>query len=664
MLALRRTMTARRWALLIALSVGVFALGLSAEADGDIWWHLAAGREMVRTRSLLFSDPFSLSAAGRAWTDVHWLFQLVAYAVHQLGGLLGLVIWKSALVTLGAGLLFLTVLRSAGGRGLALFAPGLLASLFLVRESLQLRPVIVTLLCLASFLFELETHRRRGAARLLWTLPFVQLVWANVQGLFVLGPLLVGAYALAASASRRFGGRASYPFVAEFSDPERSRAGTRGLWLLLAFTSLACLLSPFGVESVRLPSLLWSRLLPESSNVFSANIAENVPPFAALAVETGRFVHLQWFLGLLALSLLAAGARLRLSHVLVLAGFVVLALLANRNIVLLYWVGAPLAVISAAPALARASRALGRWRRSAPLRLCGYAAFALPLALAVSAAAREPSLSAPAPFRVPETSSGLIAARAQGGDVFSADAYGGYLIWRLYPEHRPYIDTRLVLRTAAEYREYLRVVDEPSRFDEFQRRHRFTYVVLPTAQPDRYLGLIAHLYRSPDWRLIYTDGAEALFAARDASATPGLDLASESTTQQLVAALSAKYGASGPLADAARVHLATLLSSLAEFTQAERVLSGAGGPEAAALRARCLVARGDSEGARKISAELVASDANDVQSLNLLGVVALERGRARDALQWVRRALAKSPRDAEAERILSSIEEQHHGESP
>src|SRR6185295_6392966 len=88
------------------LCVGAASTGLAPSADGDIWWHLAAGREMVARGSLLFTDPFSVSAQGRAWPDVHWLFQLAAYPLHQLFGLAGLVLIKCALIGVGAGFLY------------------------------------------------------------------------------------------------------------------------------------------------------------------------------------------------------------------------------------------------------------------------------------------------------------------------------------------------------------------------------------------------------------------------------------------------------------------------------------------------------------------------------------------------------------------------------
>jgi tetratricopeptide (TPR) repeat protein len=257
-----------------------------------------------------------------------------------------------------------------------------------------------------------------------------------------------------------------------------------------------------------------------------------------------------------------------------------------------------------------------------------------------------------------------IAAARDRGAIFAADSYGGYLIWTLFPEHRPYLDTRLILRTPAEYSEYLRVVDEPSLFDAFQRRHGFRYVVLPTAYPERYLGLIAHLYRSSEWKLIYTDGTETLFAAREASSEPGWDLGLRSTTTRVLASIDREHSHAPELRAAARVQLATLELALAELSEAEHALSGVARPEAEALRARCLLARGDTQRAREISLNLLQDDGNDVQSLNLLAVLSLERGEAREALGLLRRALAIDPFDAEAGRILSSVEDQQHVESP
>src|SRR5436190_17219043 len=86
------------WGCLLACAAAT--TGLSPAADGDIWWHLAAGREMVLRGALLFADPFSVSGAGRPWVDVHWLFQLAVFGLHRACGLAGLVWAKCALLGL------------------------------------------------------------------------------------------------------------------------------------------------------------------------------------------------------------------------------------------------------------------------------------------------------------------------------------------------------------------------------------------------------------------------------------------------------------------------------------------------------------------------------------------------------------------------------------
>jgi hypothetical protein len=55
-------------------------------ADTDLWWHLAAGRELWEQGRWLAQDPFCSSTLGLPWLNIHWLFQLCAYALYSAGG--------------------------------------------------------------------------------------------------------------------------------------------------------------------------------------------------------------------------------------------------------------------------------------------------------------------------------------------------------------------------------------------------------------------------------------------------------------------------------------------------------------------------------------------------------------------------------------------------
>jgi hypothetical protein len=650
--------TRRRW--LIALAAGAFVVGLAPLADGDLWWHLAAGREMVRTHAFLTTDPFSAGAAGRPWVDVHWLFQLTAYGVHALGGLRAIVLAKCLIVAAGALMLGATVARTAGTRALALFAPAFVAALFATRALLLPRPVIPTLLFLAADFALLEAFRRDGRLRWLAPLPLLQVVWANVQALSMLGPFLVGTYALAAVAWSTLGARRWFPFAAELAPSVDVARAARALVAAAALCVAACFATPYGARALALPFGLLGRFWPGAGNVYGANVAENVPPWLLERTAPGQFGHLGPYLALAA-ACLAAGPRVALSRLVVVVALAALALAGNRNVLLLYWLATPIAVISVVPALRRARVAFRR--RRAP-RLAGRwaprVALGAMVLLASVASARETSLAAPAPWRAPLQSAEVIASRGGTGSIFAADQFGGYLIWRLGPDHRPFMDTRLVLRTAREFEEYLEVVDDPPLFDSWERDKGFAYVVLPVAFPDRYLPLIAHLYQSDRWQLVFTDGSEALFARREASeaveGNSAWDLTSPAVVDRIGAELAHRFRGEPRLHEAARAALATLLLAVDAPAEGERALDGLATSAAAGLRARCRLAAGDLEGAERIARTNLDRDPSDVPNIDVLAVVAARRSQSERAREFLRRALDIDPYDVEARALLARSE--------
>jgi hypothetical protein len=630
----------RRPLVFAAVAIGAALVALGPIADGDIYWHLAAGAEMWRRGALLRFDPFTISAGGRAWVDVHWLFQLAAAGIHHAFGFAGLAAAKALIVAAGAALLTWTAERGGGAVARDLCACALLLLLFFARHLIPIRPILVTLLLLATFLLALESARRGGSRRGLVALPLLQVVWVNCQGLAPLGPALVGCYAvgvaIAGGAERRL---------------------LRPLALALAGCVLASFATPFGLAALRLPGELLARITPGHHNVFSTAIAENVPPFVLDRTSPEATSHLRLVLAVLAASLALVRPRLHPAHALALAGFGALALMANRNVLLFYWLLAPLAAIALGPAAAarlaavraRPWLALPRGRALGATLLLVLAG---ELGLGAVALAREPRVTAPTPFHFPTESARLLAARGAAGSVFAPDQHGGFLTFSV-PALHPYIDTCLILHTAREYEDYLAVFDDPARFDELDARERFGYVVLTTAYPDRYLPLVAHLAASPDWKLLYTDGSEVLFGREG---TP-VALQDRATLDGLAAALDRRYADLPEARATARLHLARLLVVVGQPPGALRVLEGVDSRAAAELRARCHFAAGDLAGAEALARLLLHDRSDDVRSLTLLAEAALARAAAEDARRYLGQALAADPYDPEARAVLARLEQ-------
>ena len=293
--------------------------------DVDIWWHLKAGQYIVDTRTVPQHDIFSYTSAGHPWIDLHWLYQVLVYLVYRYGGGIGLLLLKCVVILSTFALLFRTSLQRAGV--LAAMVPALFAALAF--ERYLPRPEIFTELLVAVYLFILFSFKYRGS-RLVFALPFLQIVWVNTEGLFILGVVIVAAFVVGEGLAWKL----PWPSRCREADAVTGRRWRMLFWVAVACV-LACFLNPYGVDGALFPFTLYTRL-GHGSEVFSATIAELSPPpvFRFSTAHPPLF-----FYNLLAavsvLSFVANIRRLSISRLLVFGGFLYLSVLARRNILLL-----------------------------------------------------------------------------------------------------------------------------------------------------------------------------------------------------------------------------------------------------------------------------------------------------------------------------------------
>ncbi len=80
--------------LLAAGAIFYLANGFTEMAGSDMWWHIAAGRELIQTRTLWMVDDWSFTAFGEDWLNHEWLSDIIYYAWVSLLGVESLVYWK------------------------------------------------------------------------------------------------------------------------------------------------------------------------------------------------------------------------------------------------------------------------------------------------------------------------------------------------------------------------------------------------------------------------------------------------------------------------------------------------------------------------------------------------------------------------------------------
>lgn len=440
-------------------------------SDTDIWWHLAAGREMVSAGTWLRVDPFCSSSLGSPWIDLHWGFQLLLLAVHALSGNDGLWVLRILLVVATVAI----ALRSRFGWESASLA---CLAVFVSRTFLDLRPLLATMICLGLLWSLLEARRSR------WNLCgilLLQVVMVNLQGLFLLGPLV----ALAHAAGR-------------FLEAGR-RPALRDAWIPAAMLA-ASLVNPWGPGAFELATRVAGRIVPVAENPYSWQISENLPLLDWIRESPLRLLGLSWWvLGIAWLWRPGPGAA---GRALLLAGMAILALMAVRNLPLF----ALASLLSVRP-------------RTASNRWPGFAAAAAILALAATAAIADRRWDLPgelaSPLQSPpERMRRILSSRP--APVFHELRVGGWLTWNLPRDRLCWADTRLVLHDGAFLDSLLATLDHPERFEAWSLRLGFSYALLPVSIWPRNRPLVAHLLRSRQWRVEDTDGSWILFARADA----------------------------------------------------------------------------------------------------------------------------------------------------
>jgi len=95
------------------------------------------------------------------------------------------------------------------------------------------------------------------------------------------------------------------------------------------------------------------------------------------------------------------------------------------------------------------------------------------------------------------------------GNIFHPQIYGDYLIWRLWPQQRSFIDGRVHLFHDSVVRDY-RLSFNDSHWDERLARYDIKYLLLSKDEDENRM-IMETAGASGTWRLVYEDSVSILF---------------------------------------------------------------------------------------------------------------------------------------------------------
>jgi hypothetical protein len=513
----RRPAALRVEHLWLSLPVALLVWAVLAQPFGlvDFWWHLKTGEILFTEGRLLRANEFSFTAPGVPDTPHGWLAQLVFYILYRTGGLELLVV-LNVLLRVAALLPVYGLVYEATDRRprLSMLVALLPAEALAIHGTL--RPQVFSFAHFSLFLWILAEFQR-GRRNLLWLLPVLTALWVNLHGAFVLGLGLIVLQLLGESARRwALGPR----------DDVLSGRALMQLGMALVACGVATLFNPDGpaiygfvqaVQSSQAVQQLVSEWQPPRINEWSGVRVFYLPFFllvTALIYDRRRLPFTQW-LGLVCWALFALTALRNAMWFLLVATPVLAGALANL-------------AVTEFPALARRfptlSRLAGQWGGRATnsaahtLALNGLVLVVLVGITVVLSPWVYPRLRSHGHLWEPRTPVGAMDYLQQyrvGGRIFHHQLFGDYLIWRLYPAQRSFIDGRTHLFPREFVEDYLAVFNDP-HWEKRLARHDIRLLLL--CKHGEEAKLIQSARTSGRWRPLYEDDVSVLFERVEPSA--------------------------------------------------------------------------------------------------------------------------------------------------
>jgi hypothetical protein len=459
-----------------AVFLGLLAVCLPSLASADFWWHLRSGQLIYATHAIPRSDPFTFTVEGQRWIAHEWLSELILYATYHFGGYAAVLV-LFGLITAAA---YWLAYRCSEGP-LTICLPVLALAVWAARPTFLVRPQVFTLCLFSLFCFVLEAHRHTSAWRLLLALPLLTILWVNLHGGYILGPTVILLYL------------AGYALDALTDANARQRLSTRATHLGAA--ALACLLVvPLNPNGLRLYTYPFETL---RSPAMQALITEWQPPNPLQRLFFPFFL----LIGLTVLALALRRKTLRAGEVLFVTFFAGAALHSMRNMALFS--------VACIPLLSGWRPSPLPWRIPLPLRQA-----AIILAVLLCGWRWHAGIAGAAMFertRFPEDAVTFLEHSRPSGQIFNAYPFGGYLIWRLYPEYRVYVDGRADLYGDSFLTHFNEMYEgEVNPQPEFLRRDIRTVLVEPSAPIANLLSI------TRGWHKCYQDSLAVIYVRTDA----------------------------------------------------------------------------------------------------------------------------------------------------
>lgn len=451
-------------------------------ADGDLGRHITIGKYII-DHGIPFANIFSHTLAGQYLVSHEWLAQVLFGAAHALMGLSGPVLLTAILIATTVTLIYQETLKRNTH-----YLPALLITTLAAFTSIihwLARPHIFTFLFTALWTYSLQKIMD-GKQNKIWVFPLLMVIWANTHGAFISGFVTLAAY---------FAG-----WLWEYLSGETDITTGKKL-ALIAISSLAVtFINPYGWH-------LWGTSAGYFGNQYLRDytIEYQSPNFHEFS---GIPFMLMLMLGFIAPAL---GRKLRAHEAFLFAGWCALSLYSKRNIPLFAIITAPYLAYMFQPVFEKLaiSKRIERTIQNMEAQLKGNSITLPVIAILLMFVALQKGIPIDStglgyrydPQKFPVQAVDWLETNPQDGKMFNYFLWGGYLLYRDWPQQKVFIDGQTDFYGEALTVEYASVAYLQGNWQDVLSKYDIAWAIIQS-KDDK---LVKAFQDALHWKIIYQD---------------------------------------------------------------------------------------------------------------------------------------------------------------
>jgi len=492
----------------------VFAANIEIK-DVDLWLHLATGKYILSHWTIPTVDIHSATIANQVWINHEWLFQAVLYFFYNQFGVEGLINLQVCVVVVT----FIILIFLGYDRDKMLGPTFYLLLVLLVYQlRFTLRPDIFSILFFTLYVHILAMHCGRKGS--LWKLFILQVLWTNIHGFFIIGPLLICVTLLGEWIKRKVRLPFEWNQVSRLSDKEF-------LWLkwTLLATCAACFLNPHFIRGAVYPLGVFSTISGESKQFFEI-IWELRPPIQwHNLLNINHFLAFKLLIILSGLSFILNRRRCDIGLLLFWGVFLALSLQASRNVAF-FAIAAYFVLLVNVPQIS--FKEIFNFRKNHSRLLPGgfivgniiLIVWMMNYAQALSLRGyfdydhfeRKSEYGGISLRNYPYRAADFLVKNNIEGRFFNDFNSGAYLLGRTSPDIKVFIDGRTEVYGIEFFNYYNKIWEgNEELFKEAAEKYNLTGAFLSSIYKPVPPELIKHLYANKDWVLVYFEYDAVIF---------------------------------------------------------------------------------------------------------------------------------------------------------